>query len=95
MPTPGMSGISARPPTLMKMRGAVSRSSPTLTVVASSKRAWPNSNVTLGRPRSQASLPARPSAEIFCDLACTLAMSTLTGPVTTPKSAPRRARWAA
>ena len=37
-PTPGMRGTAARPPTLMKMRGADSTSSPTRTCVGDSKR---------------------------------------------------------
>ena len=60
---PGRSGTSARPPTLMKMRGAVSRSSPTRTVSGPSKRACPRITVHPDMPRSQRSMPLRALAD--------------------------------
>ena len=74
--TPGMSGTSARPPTLMKMRGAVSRSSPTRMVFGASNRACPWTTVQPAMPRSIFSLPARALATTASARAFTLAMST-------------------
>ena len=53
--TPGMRGTEARPPTLMKMRGDDSTSSPTRTCVGDSKAACPCSTVQPGMLRSQPS----------------------------------------
>ena len=73
--TPGMSGTRARPPTLMKIRGAVSCSSPTRTVSGPSNRAWPWMTVQPSMPRSHFSTPARALAETASARALTLPMS--------------------
>ena len=68
-PTPGRSGTCARPPTLMKMRGAVSRSTPTRTVSADS-----NSRVALEdrapRHAAEPALDAGSGAGRHCIGAC-------------------------
>ncbi len=73
-------GVSARPPTLMKIFSAESTSSPTRTSRGDSKRAWPARSVTLSRPRSHSSLPRRASPEIWSLRALTFFMSTDTAP---------------
>ena len=84
-PTPGMCGTEARPPTLMKMRGADSTSSPTRSCVGDSKAACPRSTVQPGRVRKPFSTPSREAATTAWARALTRAMSTLTVPsITTP-----------
>ncbi len=78
-----MRGTEARPPTLMKMRGADSTSSPTRTCVGDSKAACPRSTVQPGMLRSQPSTPSREAATTASARALTRAMSTVTAPSTT------------
>lgn len=93
---PGMAGTTARPPTLMKICGAASRSGPTLISCADSKRAWPSYTVRFFVPLSQPSTPVRDFPETASLRAFTRFMSTVTGPPAfTPYSAARRARCAA
>ena len=62
-PTPGMSGTSARPPTLMKMRGAVSSSSPTRTRIPALEPGVPSKTVQPSMLRSHLSTPVRELAD--------------------------------
>src|SRR3954469_22576724 len=93
--SPGMSGATARPPTLRKNLSASSTRPSTLIVWASSKRAWPRMNVQPFIACSHDSTPLRSSSMTLSLRAFTFAMSTVTSPVPTPYSAQRRARWAA
>src|SRR3981189_1168351 len=93
--SPGMSGTTARPPTLRKILSASSSRSSTRMECGLSKRAWPRINVQPFIPCSHDSTPCRSSSMILSLRAFTFVMSTLTSPVVTPYSAPRRARWAA
>ena len=91
-----MSGTDARPPTLMKMRGAVNCSSSTRTTFGDSNFAWPWKTVQFGMPRSHFSRPVRAFIVTVCARAFTVFMSMVGGLLnTTPYSAPRRARCAA
>ena len=74
--TPGSAGTTARPPTLMKMRSAVSRSAPTLTSCADSNRACPSNTVQFASVFSECLQPVRDCAEISAFRAETFCMST-------------------
>src|SRR5207248_1902836 len=90
---PGICGTEARPPTLIKIRGAVSVASPTETVSGPTNRACAVKTVQCSVPRSQASTSPRDLAEIAAAPAWTPAMSTRTGPSKAkPYSSPRRMR---
>src|SRR6185503_3003280 len=93
--TPGISGTVARPPTLMKIRSAVSARPPTSSVRGALKRAWPRISVTFFMPSIH--FP-RPSVDCFTTpslRAFTAFMSTRTSPALKPYSPPRRAMWIA
>ena len=91
-----MSGIVARPPTLMKICSASSSSPFTLTTRGDSKRACPWISCTLGAFLSQLVTPWFDCCTIASLRALTRGMSTRTAPSSiTPKSAPRRATCAA
>ena len=74
-----MSGVLARPPTLRKIRGAVSVSSPTAMVRSPVKRACPRISVQPLMPAIQSSRPLRELADTLSARAFTRAMSTRTG----------------
>src|SRR4051812_5990222 len=93
--SPGISGATARPPTLRKILSASSTRPSTLIVWASSKRAWPRMNVHPSIPVNHDSRPERSSSMTLSLRAFTFAMLTVISPVPTPNSAPRRARCAA
>jgi hypothetical protein len=59
-----MPEVTARPPTLMKMRSAESRVAPTLTSFGDSKRAWPSKTAQFSVVFSQVSSPVRDSPEM-------------------------------
>jgi hypothetical protein len=75
-----MSGTSGRPPTLTKMRSAVSASLFTSTVSGPVKRAWPWMTVAFFSPRIHFSTPPVDRATIASFLACTAAKSTRGSP---------------
>ncbi len=77
---PGISGTTARAPTSMKMRGAVSSSPLTATTSRPAKRAWPRISSTFAMASSQISLPVRESRITLRARAATAGMSTMTGP---------------
>jgi hypothetical protein len=89
-----MSGTRARPPTLMKMRGAVRTSSPTRIFCGPSKRAWPWTSVIPSIPCNHLSSPARAFSVTPRARAITFGKSTRTSDATTPRSV-LRARCAA
>src|SRR6476619_7126530 len=93
--SPGMSGATARPPTLRKILSASNTRPSTVIVCAPTKRACPRMNVHRFMPSSHDSTPRRSSSMTLSLRAFTFAMSTVISPVPTPYSAPRRARCAA
>ena len=74
-PMPGMSGTSARPPTLMKMRGAVNCCSSTRTTWPDSNPACPLKTVQPFMFRSHCSMLVRELADTASACALTLRMS--------------------
>jgi len=86
---PGRSGRTARPPTLMKMRGAVMRRLPTASVAGATKRASPSTTSVCASPRIQASTAWRECITRACLRAITRARSTRMSPQSKPNSAPR------
>src|SRR3954452_15017051 len=93
--SPGMSGATARPPTLRKNRSASNTRPSTLMECGPSKRACPRISVQPFMPSSHDSTPPRSSSMILSLRALTFAMSTVTSRVPIPYSAPRRDRCAA
>ena len=86
---PGSAGRTARPPTLRKMRGALSRRPSTSSVAGPTKRASPTMTSVPFKPRIQASTPSRDFATMASLRAITRAMSTRRSATSKPNSAPR------
>ena len=76
--TPGMLGITARPPTLMKTRGALNCSLPTRITVGDSNLACAWKTVQFGLPRSHRSMPFLALTDTASARAFTRGMSTRT-----------------
>ena len=86
---PGSWVLTERPPTLMKMRGAVSCRPLTSIVAGLIKRASPTITSVFFKPHIQDSMPARDCLTMPSLRAITRAMSTLSLPMSKPNSAPR------